>query len=78
MQRDEIKQRRGFRQGAFRYNEANKQLPYVLLEGASKVRRAFFLNFLRALPTSTPAAQCAPSPDALPVYLQRSASPRVI
>jgi hypothetical protein len=43
LQRREIEQWRGLQPGAFDYNESpNKQLPYVLLEGASFFDVPFF------------------------------------
>jgi hypothetical protein len=43
LQRREIKHWRGLQPGAFDYNESpNKQLPYVLLEGASFFDVPFF------------------------------------
>jgi hypothetical protein len=44
VQRAKSKHWRGFQRGAFGYNEGpTKQLPYILLEGASVIGRAFFL-----------------------------------
>jgi hypothetical protein len=43
-QRREIKHWRGLRRGSFDYNEdPTSSCQYVLLEGASVIRRAFFL-----------------------------------
>jgi hypothetical protein len=44
VQRAKSQHWRGFQRGAFGYNESpTKQLPYILLEGASFIGRAFFL-----------------------------------
>ncbi len=45
-QREEIKQWRGLQERCFGYNaDTNKQLPNILLEGASRSLTCLFFNF---------------------------------
>ena len=71
-QRREIKHWRGFRRGAFGYNESpNKQLPYVLLEGASVDSTCLFFSSRHGASRLHIAARCE-----LPLQrLRRCASP---